>query len=80
MVYVNAFVLGCYAFFGIALFAGYLLNSGNLEAFAAFCGWFLVVYSLGIYVLVATLQFYRRSQNFWGTLYQIGRASCRATV
>ena len=71
MVYINALVLGCYALTAIMLLAGYLLTNGNLIALAAFCGWFLVVYRLGAYALAATLQFLRRSQNFWGTLYPV---------
>lgn len=71
MVYINALVLGCYAFFGVVLLLGYLFNRGGVEALAAFCGWFLVVYSMGAYAFVASLHFYRRDQNFWTTLYPV---------
>jgi hypothetical protein len=71
VVYINALVLGGYALFGIVLLVGYLLNRGSLEALAAFCGWFLVVYSMGAYVFVAILHFYRRGHNFWATLYPV---------
>lgn len=71
MTYINLFVLGGYAFFGIALLAGFLFNLGTLMAFSVICGWFLVVYSIGAYALTAVLSFLRRSQNLWATLYPV---------
>jgi|SRR5215469_3105624 len=73
MIYINALVVVCYALCGIALLAAYLFGSGsgNLVALSVICGWFLVVYSVGAYALMAVLSFLRRSQNLWATLYPV---------
>jgi hypothetical protein len=71
VIYINAFVLCAYAFFGAMLLAGYLLNKGVLEAFASFGGWFLTAYSISAYAIVAVIYFFRRGPSFWATLYPV---------
>jgi len=71
MVYINLIVLGGYAFFGVMLLMGFLLNIGSLVVLPVVFGWFLVFYSAAAYGLLAILQLYRREHRFFTTLYPV---------
>ncbi len=77
---INFIVLVGFAILGGLLAAGYLLQNGGLEVFAAYSGWFLTTYSMFAYAFAAVHHLWRSSERFWSTLYPVNLALALVAV